>query len=86
LDEAQNLTFQEADTVMTRMGDESRIIICGDYRQTDLNKPHEKEGITQLMRITHRINTFQNVEFDKEDIVRSGLVKSYIIQKSELGL
>jgi phosphate starvation-inducible PhoH-like protein len=86
LDEAQNLTFQEADTVMTRMGDESRIMICGDFRQTDLNKPHEKEGITQLMRITNRINTFQNVEFDKEDIVRSGLVKSYIIHKSELGI
>jgi phosphate starvation-inducible protein PhoH len=86
LDEAQNLTFQEADTVMTRMGDESRIMICGDFRQTDLNKPYDKEGITQLMRITNRINTFQNIEFDKEDIVRSGLVKSYIIQKSELGI
>lgn len=86
LDESQNLSFQEADTVMTRMGDESRLMICGDFRQTDLTKPHEKEGITQLMRITNRINTFQHIEFEKDDIVRSGLVRSYIIQKHELGL
>ena len=87
LDESQNLTFQEADTVMTRMGDESRILVCGDFRQTDLiNKRNEQEGITQLMSITHRINTFEHVEFQKEDIVRSGLVKSYIIQKDAMGL
>jgi phosphate starvation-inducible protein PhoH len=86
LDESQNLTFQEADTVMTRMGDESRIIVCGDFRQTDLLKRHEQEGITQLMSITKRINTFEHVEFMKEDIVRSGLVKSYIIQKDAMGL
>jgi phosphate starvation-inducible protein PhoH len=86
LDESQNLSFQECDTVLTRMGDESRIIICGDYRQTDLNKPHEREGITQLSRIISRINTFQSVDFEKDDIVRSGLVKQYIIQKHELGL
>lgn len=86
LDESQNLSFQEADTVMTRMGDESRIIVCGDFRQTDLVKPHEKEGITQLMAITKRINTFQHVDFQKEDIVRSGLVRSYIIQKDAMGL
>lgn len=85
VDESENLTFPELDTVMTRMGDNSRIIFCGDYRQTDLNKPHEKEGITQLMRITHRINSFQHIEFEKQDIVRSGLVKSYIIEKTEMG-
>lgn len=86
LDEAQNLSFQEVDTVMTRMGDNSRLIVCGDFRQTDLNKPHDKEGITQLMRITNRINTVKHIEFQKEDIVRSGFVRSYIIQKAELGL
>lgn len=86
LDESQNLSFQECDTVMTRMGDESRLIVCGDFRQTDLNKPHEKEGITQLMKITKKINTFDHVEFEKEDIVRSGLVRSYIIQKDAMGL
>lgn len=86
LDEAQNVTFQEGDTVITRMGDESRLIICGDFRQTDLLKKYETEGITKLMSITERINTFVNVEFQKDEIVRSGLVRSYIIQKDAMGL
>jgi phosphate starvation-inducible PhoH-like protein len=85
VDECANLTFQEIDTVMTRIGNHSRVIFCGDYRQTDLNKPHEKEGITQFMRITNRINTFKHIEFEKQDIVRSNLVKDYIIQKTEMG-
>jgi len=86
VDECQNMIFQEIDTVMTRMGNDSRIIFCGDYRQSDLNKIYEKEGINRFMGITHRINSFQHIEFSKEDIVRSGLVKQYIIQKTELGL
>lgn len=86
VDECANLTFQEIDTVMTRIGNHSRVIFCGDYRQTDLNKPHEKEGITQFMRITNRIMSFRHVEFERQDIVRSNLVKDYIIQKTEMGI
>jgi phosphate starvation-inducible protein PhoH len=86
VDESQNLTFQEIDTVMTRVGNNSRVIFCGDYRQTDLNKPHEKEGITQFMGITSRIESFKHIEFSKDDIVRSDLVREYIIHKTELGL
>jgi phosphate starvation-inducible protein PhoH len=86
VDETNNMTFQEIDTVMTRMGNKSRVIFCGDYRQSDLNKPNEKEGITQFMRITNKIHSFRHVEFEKEDIVRSGIVKDYIINKTELGM
>lgn len=86
VDETNNMLMSELDTVMTRMGNNSRIIFCGDYRQTDLNKPHEKEGITQFMKITHKINSFRHIEFQKEDIVRSGVVRDYIIQKTEMGL
>lgn len=86
VDETNNMLMSELDTVMTRMGNNSRIIFCGDYRQTDLNKPHEREGITQFMKITHKINSFRHIEFQKEDIVRSGVVKDYIIQKTEMGL
>ena len=67
-------------------GNEDRQRNLCDFRQTDLIKPHEREGITQLMAITKRINTFEHVDFQKEDIVRSGLVKSYIIQKDAMGL
>jgi hypothetical protein len=86
VDETNNMLMSELDTVMTRMGNNSRIIFCGDYRQTDLNKPHEREGITQFMKITHKINSFRHIEFQKEDIVRSGVVRDYIIQKTEMGL
>lgn len=84
VDETNNMTMAELDTVMTRMGNNSRIIFCGDYRQTDLNKPHEKTGITTFMNITRRINSFKHVEFQKEDIVRSSVVRDYIIAKAEM--
>lgn len=86
VDETNNMTYQEIDTVMTRLGNNSRIIFCGDYRQTDLNKPHEKTGIISFMNVTKRINSFRHVEFQKEDIVRSGVVRDYLIQKTEMGL
>lgn len=86
VDETNNMTYQEIDTVMTRLGNNSRIIFCGDYRQSDLNKPYEKTGITTFMNVTKRINSFKHVEFQKEDIVRSGVVRDYIIQKTEMGL
>jgi phosphate starvation-inducible protein PhoH len=86
VDETNNMTYQEIDTVMTRLGNNSRIIFCGDYRQSDLNKPHEKTGINTFMNVTKRINSFRHVEFQKEDIVRSGVVRDYIIQKTEMGL
>lgn len=84
VDETNNMMMSELDTVMTRMGNNSRVVFCGDYRQTDLIKPHEKTGINQFMAITHRISSFHHVEFQREDIVRSSLVKDYIIQKAEL--
>ena len=86
VDECNNMTFQEIDTVMTRIGNNSRIIFCGDYRQSDLYKPHEKTGIRELMGITRRMPSFDHIEFNIEDIVRSGVVKEYIIQKTEMGL
>jgi phosphate starvation-inducible PhoH-like protein len=86
VDECENMTFSEIDTVMTRIGNNSRIIFSGDYRQTDLHKPHDKTGIKELMAVTRRMDSFDHIEFGIEDIVRSGVVKEYIIQKTEMGL
>jgi phosphate starvation-inducible protein PhoH len=86
VDEIQNMVFQEIDTVMTRLGNQSKIIFCGDFRQTDLTTDSEKGGLRRFMSILERMENFSHIEFDKEDIVRSGLVKSYIIHKTELGL
>lgn len=86
VDEPNNMSFHEIDTIMTRIGNNSRIIYSGDYRQTDLHKPHDKTGIRELMDITKRMKSFEHIEFGIEDIVRGPLVKDYIIQKTEMGL
>lgn len=84
-DEIENMTFQELDTITTRMGEGSRLILCGDYRQSDLEKQADKAGLAQFMQIIGDMDYFTHIEFEKEDIVRSGLVKEYIIKKTELG-
>jgi phosphate starvation-inducible PhoH-like protein len=86
VDESNNMNFQELDTVMTRLGNNSKVIFCGDYRQSDLNKPHDKTGIVEFMGITKNMQSFKHVEFHMADIVRSGTVKEYIIQRTEMGM
>jgi predicted ribonuclease YlaK len=82
VDEMQNLTFEEIDTVMTRVGYRSKIIWCGDYRQTDLNKKkNDMSGILKFFEIAVRMSAFTKIEFTPEDIVRSSLVKDYILAK-----
>jgi len=85
VDECQNMIQQELDTVMTRVGNNCRIVFSGDFRQTDLAKHEEKRGLLTFMNILDRMSCFDKIEFGKEDIVRSALVKSYIISKLELG-
>lgn len=82
VDEMQNLTFEEIDTVMTRVGYRSKIIWCGDYRQTDLNKKkNDVSGILKFFDIAHHMEAFTRIEFTVDDIVRSSLVRDYIIAK-----
>ena len=81
VDEIQNLCFEEIDTVMTRVGYRSKIIWCGDYRQTDLKKGNDKSGLLKFFDIAHHMGAFTRVEFEVDDIVRSSLVKDYIMAK-----
>jgi phosphate starvation-inducible protein PhoH len=84
VDEMQNLTFEEIDTVMTRVGYRSKIIWCGDYRQTDLNKKkNDMSGILKFFDIAMHMNAFTRIEFTTDDIVRSSLVKDYILAKMQ---
>ena len=83
VDEMQNMNFEEIDTVMTRVGNRSKIIWCGDYRQTDLRKNNDKSGILQFFDIAKYMTAFTRIEFEAEDIVRSDLVKQYILAKLE---
>ena len=86
IDECQNLNFHELDSIITRCGQDTKIIFCGDARQTDLQKTSEKTGIIDFMKIIQEMNEdFAMVEFGIDDIVRSGLVRNYLIAKLNLG-
>jgi phosphate starvation-inducible protein PhoH len=85
VDESQNLNFHELDSIITRVGQNSKIIFCGDVQQTDLVKTNERNGILNFMSILQTMEEFSMVEFGIEDIVRSGLIRSYLISKLNLG-
>jgi phosphate starvation-inducible PhoH-like protein len=85
VDECQNLNFHELDSIITRVGDNSKIMFCGDATQSDLTKNNERDGILNFMKIIQRMPEFESIEFGIEDIVRSGLVKSYIVNKIAAG-
>jgi len=85
VDECQNLNFHELDSIITRVGEDCKIMFCGDITQSDLIKNHEKNGIHDFMKIIQAMPEFESVEFGVNDIVRSGLVKSYLVNKLNLG-
>ena len=85
VDEAQNLNFHELDTIITRVGQDSKIMFCGDIFQTDLQRTSEKEGLSHFMKILRGMKSFSTVEFNLGDIVRSGMVKEYLISKIKQG-
>ena len=86
VDECQNLNFHELDTIITRVGQDSKIIFCGDFDQTDLIKQNEKNGLHDFLRILEEMKEFHCLEFTIGDIVRSGFVRNYIINKMKLGI
>ena len=88
VDEMQNMAGNELHTVMTRVGNNCKIIFAGDIKQDDLTSKryNEESGLRDFMRIIERMDEFEFIEFLAEDIVRSDLVKSYIIERDKLGL
>ena len=85
VDEFQNLNFHELDSIITRVGENTRICFCGDARQSDLNKANERNGIVDFMNVLRKMESFDIIEFGIDDIVRSGLVKEYLTAKMESG-
>ena len=86
VDECQNLNFHELDTIITRVGQDSKIVFCGDFGQSDLTRMNEKNGLMNFLQNLQEMNEFNCTEFDIGDIVRSGFVRSYLIQKTKLGM
>ena len=85
VDEFQNLNFHELDSIITRVGENSKIMFCGDATQSDLIKTNERNGIIGFMEILRNMSSVDIIEFGVDDIVRSGLVKEYILTKLEMG-
>jgi predicted ribonuclease YlaK len=83
VDECQNMTDMELNSIMTRIGDGSKIIFCGDFRQTDLYKKGDMSGLNKFMTIADMMPSFRTVEFEIDDIVRSSIVKEYILARLE---
>ena len=86
VDEFQNLNYHELDSIITRIGQNSKIMFCGDATQTDLLKTNEKNGVIDFMKILRIMPSVDIVEFGVEDIVRSGLVKEYLLANMEMNL
>jgi phosphate starvation-inducible PhoH-like protein len=86
VDEFQNLNFHELDSIMTRVGENSRVVFCGDATQSDLTKTNDRNGIVDFMNILKIMESISIIEFGTDDIVRSGIVKEYILAKMELGI
>ena len=78
VDECQNMNDMEINSIMTRLGNTSKIIFCGDFRQTDLYKRGDMSGLKKFMVIAENMQSFRTVEFVPEDIVRSSIVREYI--------
>jgi phosphate starvation-inducible protein PhoH len=83
VDECQNMTDMELNSIMTRIGKNSKVIFCGDFRQTDLYKKNDMSGLQKFIAIADMMPSFKTVEFTVDDIVRSKLVKEYIIARME---
>jgi len=85
IDECQNMSFHELDSIITRVGENCRVIFCGDFRQTDLTKHSEKQGLLDFLKVLTEMEAFDMIDFEIKDIVRSDFVKKYIIAKTDLG-
>jgi phosphate starvation-inducible PhoH-like protein len=83
VDEIQNMNYGELSTIITRMGDNTKIVFCGDYRQTDLFRSKEREGLVHFLNIVERMGEFSFHEFNRNDIVRGKLVKSFLCEEAD---
>ena len=86
VDEFSNLNGHELDSIITRVGENCKIMFCGDATQSDLIKMSERNGIIEFMKILRIMDSFEIIEFGIEDVVRSGIVKQYLLAKHELNI
>jgi predicted ribonuclease YlaK len=86
VDEIQNLTMHEISSVITRVGQNSRLILMGDFKQSDFVRADDRKGVRQLIEVVKKMGSFSLIEFGHHDILRSDVVKEWIVAKDELGI
>lgn len=84
VDELQNMTPNELHSVFTRIGKNCRVVFAGDIKQNDLNPRKEESGFKDFFKVINKLNSFASIEFDRDDIVRSSIVREYIIAREDL--
>lgn len=84
VDECQNMNYHQLSTVITRVGQDSKIFFAGDSRQSDLTKQSERKGFIDFAKVLERMESFDLIKFEIEDVVRSGIVKQFLIAEHEL--
>ena len=84
IDEIQNMNASELHSIFTRIGKNCKVILCGDIKQNDLQNRREQSGFSDFFKILNKMNQFYSIEFTKMDIVRSDLVRDYIITRENL--
>jgi len=87
VDECQSMTYHELDTIITRVGESSKIVFCGDTKQDDLEISKNRadvSGLVDFLKVLKSIDLFDCIQFTPNDIVRSGLVRDYILAKERL--
>lgn len=86
VDEIANMTLHELDSVITRVGKNCKVVFCGDFSQSDFTREQDRNGLKDFMRIIQKMKSFEFIEFNEQDIVRSTMVKEYILSKHRLGI
>ena len=81
IDESQNCNYHELCSVITRLGEDCRFIMAGDYYQSDFTRKGDQDGISEFIKIIKNMRAFDHIEFKWEDIVRSGFVRDFIMTK-----
>jgi phosphate starvation-inducible protein PhoH len=85
IDEVQNMNWAEISTVLTRIGENCRVIISGDTKQSDLSERDGKRDLLKLINVCRNMNSFEFIQMTRNDICRSGFVKDFIIECETLG-
>jgi len=80
------LNWSEVNTIITRVGHRSKIIFSGDFKQTDLIKSNKDQtSFHSFLEVARKMPSFQEIYFTPDDIVRSSLVKQWIVACEQLG-